>query len=166
MSAEKTRYSTLELFKEAQKFSAGHFTIFSAEERENLHGHNFTLGLSITGPVGENGMFGDYRFYKKRIEEHCRRLNETFLLPAYSPYLKIEQKDGIVFCIFAEEHFQFLERDITILPVTNTTVEELSRYFAEQFASEEDILKSHGIISLRVWVSSGPGQRGDYTLKL
>ena len=37
------RTTTLELYKEEMKFSAGHFTIFSATERENLHGHNFSV---------------------------------------------------------------------------------------------------------------------------
>ncbi|EQD50251.1 hypothetical protein B1A_13514, partial [mine drainage metagenome] len=32
----------VDLSKERMKFSAGHFTVFSASERENLHGHNFT----------------------------------------------------------------------------------------------------------------------------
>ena len=43
--------TTLELCQEEMKFSAGHFTILSATERERLHGHNFTVYVAITGVV-------------------------------------------------------------------------------------------------------------------
>ena len=38
-----TQLTTIELSKEYLKFSAGHFTVFSATERERLHGHNFSV---------------------------------------------------------------------------------------------------------------------------
>ena len=38
---------TIRLAKENMKFSAAHFTIFSASERERLHGHNFRVEVDI-----------------------------------------------------------------------------------------------------------------------
>ena len=49
-------FTTIDILKEDIKFSAAHFTVFSATERERLHGHNFHVGLSVTAPVGSNGM--------------------------------------------------------------------------------------------------------------
>ncbi len=48
--------TTIEVSKEYLKFSAAHFTIFSATERERLNGHNFRVSAKITEPVGPNGM--------------------------------------------------------------------------------------------------------------
>ena len=41
----------IELSKEYLNFSAGHFTIFSATERENLHGHNFQVRGAVTAAI-------------------------------------------------------------------------------------------------------------------
>ena len=42
---KKTYVTTVELQKESMKFSAGHTTIFSATEREPLHGHMYQVYL-------------------------------------------------------------------------------------------------------------------------
>ena len=88
------RTTTIELFKEEMKFSAGHFTIFSASERENLHGHNFTVSVAIEGVVNDNGMLADYGVYKRWVIDRCRAWNETFMLPGESPHLRMERHDG------------------------------------------------------------------------
>ena len=88
MSTEKNRYlTTVELQKESMKFSIGHTTIFSATEREPLHGHMYTVYLALTTWVEENGMTFDYRYYKERVHHLCRQLNQKFLMPEFSPFL-------------------------------------------------------------------------------
>ena len=54
------RFTTIEIRKEYLHFSAAHFTVFSATERERLHGHNWRIGALITGPVGDDGLCFDY----------------------------------------------------------------------------------------------------------
>ena len=49
------RLTTLYIDKEAHKFSAAHFTIFTATERERLHGHNYSVSARIVAPMGDNG---------------------------------------------------------------------------------------------------------------
>ncbi|KAJ1474389.1 hypothetical protein T484DRAFT_1832500 [Baffinella frigidus] len=41
------RYSTIEIGKEDMKFSAAHFTVFSAKERERLHGHTHAVKVQV-----------------------------------------------------------------------------------------------------------------------
>ncbi len=43
--------TVIEITKEALHFAAAHFTLFSATERENLHGHNFYVALEIEAEV-------------------------------------------------------------------------------------------------------------------
>lgn len=61
-----TRLATIELFKESLKFSAGHFTVFSSTDRENIHGHDYRVHTSLTTLVEDEGLSFDYRFYEKK----------------------------------------------------------------------------------------------------
>ena len=152
------RTTTIELFKEEMKFSAGHFTMFSPTERENLHGHNFTVFVALDGEVGPSGMLADYGGYKRWIIDRCKEWNETFMLAGRSPWLRIEREGGHVYALFADERIPFLERDITILPVANVTLEELARLFGEGLCADHARLLQDRIHSVTVKCASGPGQ--------
>lgn len=154
------RTSTIELFKEAMKFSAGHFTIFSANRRERLHGHNFSVYCALTGEVDANGLLGDYRFYKQRLLELCSGWNEVFLLPGRSPHLRIEPRpeEGRIDAIFDGRAIPFLASDVLVLPVSNVTLEELSRVLLETILEDRETLARDRIHRVVVKVSSGPGQ--------
>jgi 6-pyruvoyltetrahydropterin/6-carboxytetrahydropterin synthase len=151
-------HTVLELAKENFKFSSGHFTIFSATERENLHGHNFTLAVEIQCAVGTDGMTFDYGLAKRAIERYCRNLNEYFLLPANSPHLRIVEEAGRVDAHFNGEVIPFLARDVKILPLRNITVEELARHAAAALGEELGVNPAYRVSSLRAKISSGPGQ--------
>ncbi|PTL82801.1 6-carboxytetrahydropterin synthase [Vitiosangium sp. GDMCC 1.1324] len=153
------RTTTIELHKEEMKFSAGHFTIFSATHRENLHGHNFTVYVALTGEVADNGMLADYGPLKKAVIERCRSWNEHFLLPGLSPHLKIERDArGDVLARFHDEELRFLARDVLVLPVENVTLEELARVFGEELVGEGLALRADRIKHVVVKCASGPGQ--------
>jgi 6-pyruvoyltetrahydropterin/6-carboxytetrahydropterin synthase len=148
----------IQLAKENFKFSAGHFTIFSATDREDLHGHNFTVAVSLTCEVVSNGMTFDYGLAKRAVEAICRSLNEKFLLPGNSEFLTITDAGNRLDLVFNDEPFSFLKRDAMVLPVANVTVEELAQWFLDQlmqgFASDP----ANRIIKVEVAVNSGPGQ--------
>lgn len=159
----KERYlTTIELQKESMRFSAGHTTIFSATERESLHGHHYGVYLALTTWVEENGMTFDYRYYKAKVHELCRHLNQTFLMPMYSPYLKQEEDEQYYYFTFNHQKIPFLKRDVTLLPVVNITVEELSRWFVEELIEDKAELDRHRIDKILVKVASAPGQSASY----
>lgn len=154
--------TTVELQKESMKFSAGHTTIFSATEREPLHGHMYTVYLGLTTWVEENGMTFDYRYYKNRIHMLCKHLNQTFLMPEFSPYLEYEVDENYYYFTFNKKKMPFLKEDITILPVSNITVEELSRWFIEEMIKDKDELVKHRIEKMVIKVFSAPGQSASH----
>ena len=119
----------IEISKEYLNFSVGHFTIFSKSHRENLHGHNYRLAATIDAPVEREGLTFDYNLIKKTIKALCDEIDEQVLLPSDSPYLDIEEDNGYVYALFNSERLPFLKRDVTVLPISNVTVEELSHYF-------------------------------------
>lgn len=154
-----TDLTTIELSKEYLKFSAAHFTIFSATERERLHGHNYAVSAEILAPVGENGLCFSYGEFKKKLEALCVSLDEYLLLPGQSPYLTIVSDADEYLVRYNDEKMRFLKSDTQILPIRNCTVEEFARYLLEQLVSDADVAR-YDIRRIDLKVSSGPGQSG------
>lgn len=152
--------TTIDLAKEYLKFSAAHFTIFSASERERLHGHNFRVAASLTAPVGDNGMCFSYRILKDKLESLCAALDEYVHLPAGSPHLEISERDGQYVVRFGAEELRFPCSDTLLLPLRNATVEEYARHLLEQLLGDRELIERHGIREVTIKVSSGPGQWG------
>jgi 6-pyruvoyltetrahydropterin/6-carboxytetrahydropterin synthase len=152
--------TTIELSKEYLKFSAAHFTVFSAVERERLHGHNFTVAARIVAPVGANGMCFSYRIFKDRLEALCRELDEYMLLSAQSPHLRIAEHGEHYRVEFNGEEMFFRKADTRLLPVRNATVEEYARYLLERLREDERLLAEHDVREVTIKVASGPGQWG------
>ncbi len=153
-----TRLTTLYIDKEAHKFSAAHYTIFSATDRERLHGHNYSVSARIVAPMGPNGFSADYNVYKNRLKKLCDALDEYMLLPENSPHQALQITDDEVIATFDGQDLRFPRAETLILPVVNVTVEELAHYLLAQLLalSEPD----EGLVEVEVGVSSGPGQTG------
>ena len=152
-----TRRASIELAKEDMHFSAAHFTIFSANRRENLHGHNFFVQVQAGGPIDANGLCFDYTLLKDRLRALCDSLDETLLIAAQSPHLVIEEKHDEVVVAFADETLRLPRRDVKLLPIRNVTVEELAHWFTDTLASDAGFA-SLPVEMLTVRLSSGPGQ--------
>ncbi len=150
----------IELERENMKFSAAHFTIFSETDRENIHGHNYSVHCALTTRVQENGLNFDYRYYKAVLAELCQRLHQTLLLAEHSPYLRFEEDGDYLNVYFNQQRMSFLKRDVTCIPVKNITVEELSKWFILQLRKDEKTLNAHHIEKIAVRIHSGPGQSG------
>jgi len=152
-----THNTTIEISKEYLHFAAAHFTLFSATERENLHGHNFHVTLEAEAPVQADGLTFDYNILKKALKALCDELDEQVLMPSESPYLSIQTTDGYTWVNFANERIPFLSRDLTLLPIRNVTVEELAHYLLERLLAEPRI-QALDIHHLLLRCSSGEGQ--------
>ena len=157
------RLTTLDLAKEDMKFSAGHFTIFSATERERLHGHNFTVSVSLASAVGEDGLAVDYGIYKRKIVEFCREWNEFFLMPGRSPHLRYEEAGKHLRFRFAGGEFELLRSDVLVLPICNVTLEEMAPLFLDKLLAFRNASQHHQLVAITVRIFSGPGQSASAT---
>lgn len=151
------RLTELYIDKESHKFSAAHFTIFSATERERLHGHNYGVSAKIVAPMGDNGFSADYNVYKNRIKALCDELDEYLILAGHSPHQQVSEAGDSYRVEFNGEVMHFLRRDTRVLPIVNATVEELSYYLLQRM---RELSAADNLAELRVCVASGPGQRG------
>ena len=133
--------TVIDLYKEDMKFSAGHFTIFSATERENLHGHNFRVKITL----------------------ECEMADEITILPGLSPFLRIETDDTYLYALFDHERITFLKRDVLVLPIINATVEEFARLILATLVQHVEANLIQGIHAVTSTVFSGPGQSASFT---
>ena len=109
--------TTLYIDKESHKFSAAHYTIFSATERERLHGHNYSVSAKIVAPMGYNGFSADYNVYKNRLAALCDELDEYTLLAGESPYQEVVES-GACYCVrYDGQEILFLQSDTKVLPI-------------------------------------------------
>lgn len=160
----------IELEKENFKFSASHFTIFAADRGERLHGHNYyancEICLSSVDP--ELGLAFDFNLVKPMIREITEELDEFVLVPANSPFLKVEKASGQVSVRFGEKQYSFPSDDTRLLPLVNISSEELARYIAESLLQK---LKPHTdalgrIEKFSVGVQESRGQTVVYQIDL
>ena len=154
--------TTVELQKESMKFSAGHTTIFSATEREPLHGHMYNVYLALTTKITDNGMTFDYRYYKKRIIALCNELNQIFLMPTQSPYLEYSEDEQYYYFTFNKKKIPFLKEDVKLMPLTNITVEELSKWLVGKLIEDQNELEKNRIERIKIKVFSAPGQSASH----
>lgn len=158
-----TRLATVAIHKDELNFSAGHFTIFSATEREDLHGHNYYVDVVFDVILNDNGLAFDYRIYKRKLLALCKLLDRRFLLPAQSNHLQLEETSDMWIAHFNQEKIPFLKRDVVILPLCNITIEELSNWFLSQLTNNLADLKQNNIQGISLRVFNGPGQSGGVT---
>lgn len=155
----REKLGRIEIAKQALNFSSAHFTIFTATEREDLHGHNFQVACELVAPIDNNGLIFDYAIIKQTVKRLCDELDEKTLLPELSPHLSLSQEGDYLIATFNHEKIPFLPRDVLTLPIANASVEELSHYLLDRILNEPNIAKED-IREMTIKVSSSPGQNG------
>ena len=151
--------TSLQLAKQNFKFSAAHFLIFDEKNAERLHGHNYLVKIEIGIPVGSSldatGFFVDFNVFKKYIKTQLDRWDEMVLLPAKHPDMKIETKANSMEVRFRDRFYAFPANEVVLLPVNNTSVEQLSRMLAEDFLQA---FRKHHLSYISVYVEESAGQ--------
>jgi len=156
---------SIHLAKELFKFSCSHFTIFSSEQAERLHGHNYQVKVSIA--VSETdpklGLAFDFNLVKPMIRKLCDSMDERILIPERSPYLKISREGSQVRVQFAKKEYEFPIEDTISLPIVNITTEELARYVGENLNTDMEHLP--GWTQIEVNIEETRGQSVSFTLQ-
>ncbi|WP_413581644.1 6-pyruvoyl trahydropterin synthase family protein [Bdellovibrio sp. HCB288] len=157
--------TTLHLAKQNFKFSAAHFLIFDEKHAEKLHGHNYQVKVDIKAPADEaqhsEGYFMDFNVFKKYIKAALDRWDEIVLLPEKHPDMKFKKTDKSLEVTFRDRFYVFPLNEVILLPVTNTSVENLSRLLAEDFYKE---FANYGVQAVSVTVEETAGQGASTTV--
>ena len=154
----------IKIFKEDIHFSAAHFTIFSATERERIHGHNYFITAELTADMQQEvGLIVDYKKIKTALRSLCKELDEFFLLPMYSPYLNIQHVENQIIIRFHDDIISLPAKDVKMLPLTNITSEELCNWFLTNIKATVNDVKA---MNLTISILSGPGQAVESSMTL
>lgn len=151
--------TSLQLAKQNFKFSSAHFLIFDEKSAERLHGHNYQVRVEIGIPnqdiMKSSGFFVDFNVFKKYIKSALDRWDEMVILPKNHPDMKFNTRNTNLEVTFRDRFYVFPTNEVVLLPVTNTSVEQLSRLLAEDFMRE---FKTHQVSFVSVYVEETPGQ--------
>ncbi|MDB5421209.1 MAG: 6-pyruvoyl tetrahydrobiopterin synthase, partial [Brevundimonas sp.] len=137
---------------------AGHFTLFADGSRERLHGHNFSVAAVVSARIESHGMTFDYNLVKRALRALCQELDEYVLVPALASALTISTVGRSLSIVCGEDEIRLPIDDVRLLPIRNTTVEELAGYLLNRMMDREPWATRWGVTEMAVEVSSGPGQ--------
>lgn len=161
MSAADGRF-TLHVAKEAIKFSAAHFIAYPGF-RERLHGHNYSVAVTVEGTLGADGYVVDFGLVKRIAKRICRELDERMLIPTESDTLSIVQHEHAVE-LHCEDGARFVlpHGDVVLMPIAHTSAEELSRYLCKRLIEELRAESPRDLAVIEVAVAEARGQAAAY----
>jgi len=147
---------SLKLAKENFKFSGAHFTTFSENEAELLHGHNYYVSVTLEGCKKlTHGMIVDLAEPKKVIKEILDSIDEKVLLAKNNPYTQVDSKGSQITVTYNKKSYSFPSEDCFMFPVENITIEALSGYLGDALTPT---FSNYPISSFTVEVAETRGQ--------
>ncbi|MFT5285839.1 MAG: 6-pyruvoyltetrahydropterin/6-carboxytetrahydropterin synthase [Planctomycetota bacterium] len=155
---------SIEVEKEYLKFSSAHFLIFPDGTAERLHGHNYRVFVDIEAALGNAGLVIDFSLVKPVIREMVDELDEHWLVPGEHSELRATETDsGIVEVRYRERYYAAPAEDVLILPINNTSAENLASYLGRDLIARLSARFSDlDVARLRFAVEETAGQRGVY----
>lgn len=151
----------VQLKKECFVFSAAHFITFGDNICERLHGHNYKVAVVVEGMLGEHQYVIDFIALRDALRALTAELDHHVLLPKSHPHIRVTKEGNSVHATFEERRWLFPIEDCVILPVSNTTAEEIARYLTERLL---EVLRKRSFepVSLEMAVDECEGQEGVY----
>lgn len=146
------------------RFAAAHFATFEGT-CEPLHGHNYDVIVEVEGELADDGWVIDFGALKAIAREICGELDHKFLLQRDSTALQIDEGMSNWKVRFQERGWVFPKSDVLPLPITNSTVEQLARWFVARLR-ERLGERSANLTSITVGIEEMPGQAGWWSEQL
>ena len=147
------------------KFSCAHMTVFPDGSKERLHGHNYTVALSLDVARVELTAMIPFAPIKGLISELCGAWKEHVLLAADNPHFSLIRDDSELEFTLCGERYVLPRRDAMLLPIDNISVEALAAHIAAVLRNELVVLGVRAL-ALEVTIEESPGQGASCTLAL
>ena len=144
------------------RFAAAHFATFEGR-CEPLHGHNYDVIIEIEGELTEDSWVVDFGALKEIARGICQELDHKFLLQRDSKVLQIDEGLSNWKVRFQERGWVFPKSDVLPLPIENSTVELLARWFAARLREQLAERGATNVTSITVGVEEQSGQAGWWT---
>lgn len=150
----------VEVAKEQFVFSAAHFITFAGDICERIHGHNYGVKVMVEGPLDENRYVVDFIALRDAVLTETQSLDHHVILPQDHPEIKVTQDATETTVRFRERRWVFPNEDAVIMPVINTTAEEIARVIAERVRERTKPQFGDALSLIEVGVDENYGQWG------
>lgn len=97
------------------------------------HGHNYLFVGKVRGPLDANGMVIDYGVLKKHMKAILDDWDHKFIVP--EGYVNQGDDEDRVVVVYPQREFNLPVDDVAILPIEQTTCEQMAEYFHEQLST-------------------------------
>lgn len=148
------------LQKEQLVFSAAHFITFAGDICECLHGHNYAVKAEVTGELDENQYVIDFIAFRDALAEVVKQLDHRMLLPTTHPMISVREDEVEVVATFGHKRWVFPREDCMLLPISNTTAEQIAWWVAGQVHQALKPKVGHKLKTLEVAIDENHGQWG------
>ena len=136
-------------------FSAAHFITFNGNICERLHGHNWRTAVELTGPLDENRYVFDFIALRDAMQKIVNELDHHVLLPTKHAQIRVQADEREVTATFESRRWVFPREDCVLLPVVNTTAEEIAAWIGGRL---QDVVRGQNIETIQVEVEENFGQ--------
>ena len=150
----------VDITKEQFVFSAAHFITFAGELCERIHGHNYGVRASVEGPLDENRYVVDFIALRDAVLAETQTLDHHVILPRDHAEIQVTSDEKETTARFRDRRWVFPNEDCVILPVVNTTAEEIARVIALRVIERTREKFGSSLTSIEVAVDENCGQWG------
>lgn len=150
----------VDVTKEQFVFSAAHFITFAGDICERIHGHNYGVRVAVEGPLDENRYVVDFIALRDAVLAETSQWDHHILLPTKHKEILVSSDDKETTARFRDRRWVFPNEDCILLPVINTTAEELARVLAEQVRERTGDAFGNALSWIEVAVDENHGQWG------
>ncbi|NND97350.1 MAG: 6-pyruvoyl tetrahydropterin synthase family protein [Pirellulaceae bacterium] len=150
----------VDVAKEQFTFSAAHFITFAGDICERIHGHNYGVRASVEGPLDENRYVVDFIALRDAVLKETQQLDHHVILPSDHAEIKIKNDDRETTATFRDRRWVFPNEDCVMLPVINTTAEEIARVIAQRVIEQTKEKFGNALSWIEVAVDENNGQWG------
>jgi 6-pyruvoyltetrahydropterin/6-carboxytetrahydropterin synthase len=126
----------IRLAGEGLGFSAAHFISYRDEGCEALHGHDYKVSVEISGLKDADGIVMDFVAVEGILRRILGLLDHKTILPAGSRRFRIEECRAGLRVILGPKEWVFPREDCALLPIANSTAEELAGWLAGRLLEE------------------------------
>ena len=120
----------LEGKKQKLGFSSAHI-IPNHAKCGKIHGHNYFIDIKAEGNLNSDNQVIDFGTIKNHVRKICQKLDHKMLLASKNENSKIKDLGDNINIKIDKKEYNIPKEDIELLPLTNITAEELSRYIAK-----------------------------------
>ncbi|QEG38734.1 6-pyruvoyl trahydropterin synthase family protein [Roseimaritima ulvae] len=160
MPAPQQATFRVDVSKEAFVFSAAHFITFAGDICERLHGHNYGVRVTVEGPLDDNRYVVDFIALRDAVLAETGQWDHHVLLPTEHAEIRVHSDDKETTATFRERRWVFPNEDCILLPVINTTAEEMARVLAERVRQRTREQFGETLTWIEVAVDENHGQWG------